>query len=207
MKLYTFSPAPNPQRVNYLMKYKGISIDTEEVDLKEKAQFNESFLKVNPAATVPTLYVDDNCTLIDAIAICSYLDKKYPEKPLFGASDEEHALVIGWLHRIYVDGLAAVAEILRNKSEFFKDRALPGNLNVAQLPELITRGKLRLDAFWQLLEEHLADRNFIVGSNISQADIDAYVVCNFAGWVKEVVPESCHNMHRWHANIKAILED
>ncbi|MFD2166654.1 glutathione S-transferase family protein [Thalassotalea euphylliae] len=207
MKLYTYSPAPNPQRLGLFLKYKGIDIETVEVDLGQKAQFDEGFLKINPNATVPTLYVNDDCTLIDTIAICSYLEKKYPANPLFGNSDEEAAIVIGWMHRIYVDGLSAVAEILRNKSEFFAGRAFPGNIDIEQMPELIARGKMRLEGFWTNLEQALAGKEFIVGSSITQADIDAYAVIKFAGWVKETVPSENKHTTAWFARIKQILED
>ena len=33
MKLYTFDAAPNPARVGMFMQYKGISLDTIQIDL------------------------------------------------------------------------------------------------------------------------------------------------------------------------------
>jgi len=33
MKLYTYDPAPSPQRLALFMHYKGIEIDTEQVDM------------------------------------------------------------------------------------------------------------------------------------------------------------------------------
>ena len=194
-------------RVGYMLKHKGISIDTEEINLREKDQFNPEFLAVNPNGTVPALVLDDGTVLSDSIAICVYLEKNYPQKPLFGANDTEYAQVIGWLHKIYVEGLAAVADILRNGSEFFIDRALPGKVNVAQLPELCARGKIRLDSFWALLDDHLADKDYIVGNQLTQADIDAYVVTHFSGWVKESVPQTCTHLNKWLANVQSILDE
>ncbi|MCH2055609.1 MAG: glutathione S-transferase family protein [Thalassotalea sp.] len=206
MKLYTFSPAPNPQRVNYLLKYKGVSIETQEVDLREQAHFDQAYLDINPSATVPALYIDENCTLVDGIAICHYLDKKFPEKPLFGKTDEETAVILGWVHRIYVDGLGAVAEILRNTSEFFKGRAIPGTLSVEQLPALAERGLIRLNAFFDMLDKRLKNHEYIVGDKLTQADIDAYVACNFAGWVKQSVPEKNEHLIAWHKKMMNILD-
>ncbi|NMP31538.1 glutathione S-transferase family protein [Thalassotalea sp. M1531] len=207
MKLYTFSPAPNPMRVGYMIKYKGLNIDTQEINLREKEQFNPEFQAVNPTLTVPALQLDNGELLTDAIAICVYLDSMYPDKPLMGSNKEEYAQIVGWLHKIYVEGLSAVADILRNSSEFFADRALPGKVNVKQLPELIERGKIRLAAFWQMLDEHLDGREFVVGQQFTQADIDAYVICNFAGWVKETVPQQCSNILRWLTTVKPLLDE
>ncbi len=50
---------------------------------------------------------------------------------------------------LYFDGFLPIAEMLRNQGDFFKGRALPGKLGLVQIPALIARGKLRLDAFWQ----------------------------------------------------------
>ena len=207
MKLYTFPPAPNPMRVSLFLKYKGLDIDTQVVDLREKQQFDEAYLTINPNATVPALALDDKTLLTDSIAICAYLERKYPEKPLFGENDTDYALIIGWCHKIFVEGFHAVAEVLRNSSEFFVDRALPGLTPIKQLPELIERGQIRLNAFWQMLDQHLADRTFIVGDNISQADIDAYVVCQFAGWIKTSIPQECEHVLGWHHKLAEILGD
>ena len=206
MHLYTFSKAPNPQRLYYFLKYKGVDVPTTEVDLREKEQFSEEYKSINPVSTLPALVLDDGTVLTDTIAICVYLDSQYPEKTLFGSSISEYAQVIGWDHRIFIDGLGAVAETLRNQSDFFKDRALPGRVPITQFEVLIERGKVRLAAFWEDLNDHLYNRTYIVGEQLTLADIDAYVVCSFAGWVKETVPEHCSNITKWHSNVSSILE-
>ncbi|PCJ45675.1 MAG: glutathione S-transferase [Gammaproteobacteria bacterium] len=207
MHLYTFSQAPNPQRLGYFIKYKGLDIPTTEVNIREKEQFSDEFKLINPSSTLPALVLKDGTVLTDTISICVYLDKYFPEKSLFGSNPTEYAQVIGWTHKIYVEGLAAVAEILRNESEFFKDRALPGRQNIPQLDVLIERGKLRLAGFWEDLNDHLLNHKFLVGEQLTLADIDAYVICSFAGWVKETVPEHCTNITKWHRKVLAELED
>ena len=46
MKLYTYDPAPSPQRVALFMKYKGIEIETEQVDMMQGAQRSEEFTAI-----------------------------------------------------------------------------------------------------------------------------------------------------------------
>ena len=205
MHLYTFSKAPNPQRLGYFLKYKGINIDTTEVNISEGEQFSDEFIAINPASTLPALALDDGTVLTDTIAICVYLDKLYPEKSLFGSSDSEYAQVIGWDHKIYVEGLAAVAEILRNQGDFFKDRALPGGLKIPQLDALIERGVIRTTAFWDNLNQHLTNRRYLVGEQLTLADIDAYEVCAFSGWVKQHPPEHCEALLEWKDTVAAEL--
>ena len=201
MHLYTFAKAPNPQRLGYFLKYKGIDITTTEVSINEGEHFSDKFKAINPYSTLPALVLKDGTVLTDTIAICVYLEHIYPDKPLFGCSPSEYAQVIGWDHKIYVDGLEAVAEILRNKSEFFKDRALPGRVKISQLDALISRGKTRLSAFWDDLNNALIGHNCLVGEQLTLADIDAFVVCDFAGWVKETIPEQCTQILRWKESI------
>lgn len=207
MHLYTYGRAPNPQRVAHLLKYKNIEIESTEFDLATGGHFNSQFKSINPDCTVPTLVLDNGIVLSDTIAICAYLDRLYPQKPLFGNDDCEYAQIIGWSHRIFLEGFMAVAEILRNKSEAFKDRALPGRIPVKQIPELIERGSSRLTSFWHSVNEYLTHRTFMVGDALSMADIDLYVVIGFSGWVKMKPSEEYVALHRWFEQITAILDN
>jgi glutathione S-transferase len=49
MKLYSFDVAPNPRRVGLFMAYKGIDIETINVDLGKKEQLMDDYLAINPA--------------------------------------------------------------------------------------------------------------------------------------------------------------
>ncbi len=202
MKLYTFDVAPNPRRVALLLKHKGIELDTVQVDLMKKEQFHPEFSQLNPSCTVPTLQLDSGEVLCDVIAINLYLDDLYPQSSVFGCSALERAKIIALCQRIYVDGLAAVAEVLRNGSEVFKDRALPGPLAVPQIPALVERGNLRITAFYDAMDTELAGRDFLVGEALSQADIDLYVVLGFCGWVKRDIPEQCGTLRSWYQMMK-----
>ena len=206
MQLYTFSKAPNPKRLGYFLEHKGITITTSEVDINAEEHFSDSFKAINPASTLPTLVLDDGTVLTDTIAICVYLESQYPEKPLFGLNATEYAQVIGWTHKLFFEGLMPIAEILRNQGDFFKNRALPGQVDIPQITELIERGNIRLDAFWQAINEHLADKDYIVGTQLSLADIDCYVVCNLATWVKKQIPDSCTALLQGQKRISDLLE-
>ena len=59
MKLYTFDAAPNPARLGKFMQYKGISLDTVQIDLGAEEQLSEAYRAIVPEATVPALVLDD----------------------------------------------------------------------------------------------------------------------------------------------------
>jgi glutathione S-transferase len=205
MKLFTFDVAPNPRRLGMFLQYKGLTLDTEQIDLMKQEQFNDSYKAVNPDCSVPALQLDDGTVLIDVVAICLYLDTQYPDKPLMGRNDLERAQIVGWMHRIFLNGLMSIAEMLRNQGEAFKGRALPGPAPCEQIPELVTRGQQRLQTFFSAIDGHLQDREFIVGDSLSQADIDVVATCEFAGWVKEKMPESCGHLLAYIDRVRAAL--
>jgi glutathione S-transferase len=205
MKLYTFDAAPNPRRVNLFLAYKGIQLRSQQINLRAGEQFSPDYRAVNPRCTLPTLQLDDGTAVCDAIAICWYLESCYPQKPLLGSDSLSQARVLSWDAYIFSDAFLPVADALRNRSEAFKDRAVPGPGRVAQIPELEARGRQRLQLFWQYLEEYLNGREYLVGNAITMADIDAFVVVDFAGWIKERVPENRPRVQAWYQRIKTIL--
>lgn len=207
MKLYTFEKAPNPRRLTLFMQYKGIDIETQAINISENEQFTESYKAINPSCTVPTLQLDDGTILADVISACLYLESLYPDKPLLGSTPLEQAQIIGWDHKVFVEGLTAVAEMLRNRGDFFQGRALPGDVTIEQIPALVERGQKRLHSFFQALEAHLVERDYLVGNAISLADIDAFVLCDFAGWVKESIPEGCSQLQAWYQRVAKQLGD
>ncbi len=205
MKLYTYDPAPNPRRLNYFIAYKGIEIDTEQVDLGSQAQHGDEYGEINPFRTVPALVTEEGELLTEVIGQCAYLEERYPEKPLLGTSALEKAQVISWDHRLFLMGFMAIADIFRNGHPAFEGRAMPGPVPLEQIPALVDRGKIRLEAFWPVVDEQLGKTSWIAGDNFSLADIDMYCIVEFAGWIKEGIPEGCANISAWHERAAAEL--
>ncbi len=203
MKLYDFKPAPNPMRLNLFMAEKGIEIPAQQIDMMTGEHLSDAYRAINPEMTLPALILDDGTLLTEVIGMFSYLESEYPENPLMGKTSTEKALVLGWDHRCYIEGLGGVADILRNSSKAFKGRALPGSVHVPQIPELIERGKVRVPAFFNLLNQHLEGRNFMVGDSFTAADISAFVFVHFCSWVKIGIPENCTNVQAWFDHIIA----
>ena len=204
MKLYTYDPAPNPRRVELFMAYKGIDIETAQVDLGAREHFEQQFLTINPLATVPTLHLDDGNVLTEIVSICDYLESQYPQKPLMGNSPLERAQVLSWDHRLHGEFLLAVAEVLRNTAKMFTDHAVPGQASFKQIPELAARGEGRVEVIFDELENYLATRSYFVGDSLTLADI-AFCCFEFCGWIKKPVPEDNTNTQAWLTRIKQEL--
>lgn len=205
MKLYTYDPAPNPQRLALFMKYKGIDLDTQQVDMMAGEQLGEDYRAVNPACTVPALVLDDGTVMTEVVGICHYLESLHPGKPLMGVSDLEKAQVISWDHKLFMTAFMAIAEILRNSSPGMANRALPGPLDLPQIPELAERGRVRLDHAWETLEDAVPTQGWLAGDNFSLADIDMHVCASFSGWVKQPPPAACGNLRAYLGRVAAEL--
>ncbi len=201
MKFFDCQTAPSPRRVRMFIAEKGLDIPVVEIDLREREQLGETFLKVNPFATVPVLEADDGTRFLTTAGCRSYLERTHPEPPLLGADAREAGVVSDLLWRVEADGFMAVGECLRNASKGMKDRAVAGPVNYAQIPELAERGRQRATHFFSVLDELIGPDEFVAGERFTAVDIDAYIFVEFAKWIKVAAPEHCANVRRWHAQI------
>ena len=201
MKLYDCTTAPSPQRVRIFLAEKGIDIPLVQVDLREGEQLGDAFRDINPDCTVPVLELDDGTRISEIFAICQYLESQFPEPVLMGRNALERAMVSMWNSKIEQNGIAALAETLRNRAKGMRDRALPGPVNLPQIPELVQRGRLRAEAFFDRLDGQLSDHEFVTGDQFTMADITAYVMVQFAGWSKISIQEDQRHLQRWFNSV------
>lgn len=197
MKFYDCTTAPSPRRARMILAEKRVEVETIEVDLRAGAQFSDSFRAVNPGCTVPVLITEDGERFCENAAIARYLEAEFPDPPLMGRGSVEQARVAEWTWRAEFEGLVSVMEILRNTSKAMKDRALPGPVPVAQIPELADRGQARGAAFFKTLDARLADHPWLAGDAFSVADITAFVFVEFAAWVKLEPGDDLHALAKW----------
>ena len=202
MKLYDFGHAPNPRRVRIYLAEKGIDIPTVGVNLFEGEQFSEKFRAINPGAMVPVLEIDDGDYLSECIAICKYIESQHPEPSLFGDDATAEARVLMWNNIVENEGMAALAEVLRNSLPAFKNRALPGPLDLAQIPALIERGRSRCEDFFNRIEQRLDDSPFLAGDGFSVADITLLVVVDAAANLVDIdATASRPALRGWHQKV------
>ena len=203
MKLYTYDPAPNPRRLALFLKLKGIAIDTQQVDLMAGEQLTDAYRRINPECSVPALLLDDGTLLTEVIAMYTYLEERFPQKPLMGTTAEERARVINWCHRLFRGLMLAIASVLRNRSKSFANRALPGPLDLPQIPELAERGLQHARHLLPELDAHLASSTWVAGDAFTAADIDLLCAIDFLAWIKEAVPAECTHLNAWYQRASA----
>ena len=196
---YDCATAPSPRRARIALAEKGVAHATVQVDLRNGEHLAAAYLAVNRQGTVPSLRTDEGLLLTDNAAITAWLEARFPQPPLLGVTPQEKAEIASWNWRMEFDGLLAVAEALRNSSPAMANRALPGPVDYAQIPELAQRGLLRTQQFFAMLDERLAGRDFVGADQFSIADITAVVAVDFARVVKIKPGEQHPNLQRWRA--------
>jgi len=203
MRLFDFQRAPNPRRARMIIAEKNIAIETVPVNLYRMEQLSAEFLAINPAGTVPVLETDDGTYLTETIAICTYLEELYPDPPLLGRTATEKSLVLNWNNIAEQTGMLSIAEMLRNWSPGFRNRVFPGELDYPQMPELIERGRIRTEQFFDQMEKRLAEAPYLAGENFSFADISLLAFTDFAGWVEINPVASRPALKRWYERVSA----
>lgn len=197
MKLYTYSRAPNPRRVNIFMAEKGIDVPRVELDIMALEHKTPEFAAINPVQRLPVLELEDGTRISESVAICRYLEELHPEPPLFGTTPLERALVEMWQRRLDLNFLSAVAHAFRHLHPAMAPLEEP------QVPEWGEANRPKALAFLRMMDTELARRPFVAGERFTIADISMLVAVDFMKVARLSVPEECANVRRWHADVSA----
>jgi glutathione S-transferase len=121
------------------------------------------FLKLNPRGKVPVLK-DDDFVLSESLAIIAYLDKKYPEPPLFGTSAQETGLIWRAVMEIEAYVLSAGDKLVR---PLFFGQGLDESDKIQEAAATIRRELKRIDT-------ELDGTAWLIGKQLSAADISLF---------------------------------
>jgi maleylacetoacetate isomerase len=100
--LYDYWRSSAAYRVRIALNLKGIEYESRQVDLREGEQKSASYKALNPQGFVPMLEIDDH-RLIQSLAICDYLDSRFPEPPFLPADAKDRAHVLAMALTIACD--------------------------------------------------------------------------------------------------------
>ncbi|MGO2300638.1 glutathione S-transferase family protein [Psychrobacter sp. AOP7-D1-15] len=196
-KLYVTRTAPNPRKALILLASKGIDvddiddIDVIDIDFAVNEQNSDEFTQINPMRTVPVLVLGDGTVLNDSQAVCEYLDRVYGERSVMGNDVIQRAQVCS-MRRI------AEFEVLYNFMLAFQHSNPAKAQRVEQVPEFVTpsiaRGVKTLAYFENILE----GREYLVGEQLSFADIVLYIGLDFGKVLKVDPNEQGKNLARFY---------
>lgn len=197
MKLYDGGRAPNPRRVTVFLAEKGIQIERVPVDMGQMGHKSAEVTGLNPLQRLPVLVLDDGTALSESVAICRYLEELYPDPRLMGVDARDRAIVEMWDRRVELHLLASVAAAFRHIHPAMKEWEVP------QVPEWGEANKPKATAFLELLDQELADREFIAGERFTVADITAMISMDFMKPARIERPVHLENVMRWYEAVSA----
>lgn len=92
LRLHTFWRSSAAWRVRIALALKGVEWDPAPHDLRTGGQSTADYIALNPQGLVPALEAD-GAVLTQSLAICEYLEERWPEPPLLPADLLERARV------------------------------------------------------------------------------------------------------------------
>jgi len=168
MKLY-ISPGACSLSPHIVVSEAGINVELEKVNLAEhKTASGQDYMTINPNGYVPALQLDDGTVLTEGPAIVQYLADQKPASgliPAAGAIDRYR--VQEWLNFIGT-------ELHKNFGALFNKATPDATKETAKAN--ITR---RL----AYLNDRLAGKQYLMGSNFTVADAYAFTIVNWTNFV------------------------
>ncbi len=191
MKLYDTPLAPNPRRVRWFMAEKAIDdIEVVTLNLMEGQHKTPEYLRKAGLANVPMLELDDGTCITESVAICRYLESRYPEPNMFGAKPQETAVIEMWMRRGEMMVSLPFMHMVRHSHPAMA--ALE-----RQSPEVAERNRAGGLQGLKMLDRQLADHAWLAGDRITIADIVTFSGLDFGRMVKFSAPEELTHVARW----------
>jgi GST-like protein len=165
---FYFHPTPNPAKVALFLEETGLPYETIAVDTSKGEQHAPSFRAINPNGKVPAVVDTDGpggkeVRVFDSTAILIYLAEKTGR--LLGSAEDRPEL-LSWL-LFLASGLGPFS----GQAVHFQFSA-PEGLDYA-----VNRYRREAERHYQVLNDHLEDRSYIIGNTYTIADISAW------GWL------------------------
>ena len=171
--VFYYTPMSSATRVHWALEELGVPYDRVKVDLSSGEQRKPEFLKINPNGKVPAMVVDGR-PLFESLAMLLYLGETYGvDKGLFPAPGLERLEAFKWMAWGSVSFAEATMRLLRNTSDRF-----PADQRNAAAGEA---ARVELGKLLQILDEHLASRQFVLGEAFTLTDCALATHAAFVG--------------------------
>jgi glutathione S-transferase len=196
MKLYGFPPSPNTWKVLATAHQMGLPLEVEFVDLTKGAQRKPEYLALNPTGRTPTL-VDGDFVLWESTAIMQYLAEQKPNS-LLPNDAKSRADILRWecWQLAHWGGESCQPLIFQNLVKKIMNMGVPDAAAVQKGTECFNREAGVLDA-------HLAEQPYLVGSGLTLADFSVAAPLFYAK--EAAMPlESYRHLRDWFARVSAL---
>jgi glutathione S-transferase len=159
IELFWASGSPYAWRVMLTLEHKRVPYEGQMLSFSSNDTKSDWYRAISPRGRVPALR-DGSFVLTESVAIMTYLDRKFPEQPLFGRTAEEAGLV---------------ARVISEYTSYV-DHALEGFIiplyfgGATEHADKLRKFASKLHQELALLESQLEAQPFIVGQALTAAD-------------------------------------
>lgn len=169
---FFFNAAPNPLKVSLFLEESGLEYRPIPIDTKRGDQHSDGYLAINPNAKVPAIR-DGDTVVFDSNAILLYLAEKTGK--FLSKEPAARGEMLSWL-------MFVATGVGPYSGQAFHFR----NIAPEQLPYPIKRYHFEANRHWQIIDDRLKDRDYMMG--------DIYTIVDMAVW-------------GWAPRIPFVLED
>ncbi len=205
MEIYSFSGSAFSWRALLALEIKHINYSSRVLEISKRENASPEFRALSPRGKVPVLK-DGDTVISESLAIMTYLDRKFPDPPLFGRSPEEAGLIV-----------KAISEFDAYTYPLLLRIVFPAFFGkVPEMADDMAAAAKDLRPDLDAIETSLSERNWLVGQHISAADLAVYpfIECLLRALGKEsaqaldlgVLPVAEHYpaLEAWRARITAL---
>jgi GST-like protein len=164
---FFFHPSPNPLKVALFLEEAGLEYQVVPVDTRKGQQHDAKFVKINPNAKTPAI-LDGDIPVFDSNAILLYLAAKH-HAFLPAHDDRSKAEIASWLMFV-ASGIGPYCGQSVHFTRF------------APEPKEYAVNRFDFEAWrhWNIIEEHLASREWMVADEYSIVDMSVW------GWARMI---------------------
>ncbi len=183
MRLYDYAASGNCYKVRLLLALLGREYERVPVDIFAGDTLTDAYGVLNPVRETPVLELDSGAVVAQSSAILWYLAE---DSPFLPSGRLDRALVLQWLA--------------------FEQERVMGGIGGPRFRHITGRppiaGRLEIGAqALELLEEHLAARDWLVGESPSIADV---AVFGYAHVAHEAELEPGERVRAWFDRMRAL---
>lgn len=195
MKLYYFPPSPNTRKVHAVAIHLQLPIDLRLVDLQKGEQHHPEFVQLNPTGRVPVLQ-DGDFILWESTAIMQYLASQVPNS-LWSEDPQIRADIMRW-QSWQLAHWYSVCQPLQFEN-FVKSLLQLGEPD----PQVVQQATDRFHKEASVLNNHLANQEYLVGNTLTLADFSVASDLTYA--IPARFPlENYQHIQAWYARIEQL---
>ncbi|KAL8999553.1 MAG: hypothetical protein Q9169_001642 [Polycauliona sp. 2 TL-2023] len=185
--LYTF-PGDHPRSIGIKAVAKANNLDLKIVEDPRSAEH----LEVSKLGKVPAFRGEDDLKLFECIAIAIYVTSQDEKTTLFGQTKQDYINILKWMSFFNTEIIIPMVE------QYLPLVGIrPYSKDTVDTYEKMTQAAVNV------VEEHLGDRTFLVGENITLADVfcAGMIAFGFQFFYGRSWREANRNVSRWFEDI------